>query len=93
MHYKILHSFAENPSHNVPQALAIASELAISLRRWSNIDNWHVECVEMPYKVQSLQNYSLLFSITVVAMQLNQGTNIASAVAEFVKGDTFEVRF
>ena len=32
------------PSHAVPQALAIASELAISLRRWSNIDNWHAEC-------------------------------------------------
>ena len=43
--YKIFHSFADNPSHTVPQALAIASELAISLRRWSNIDNWHAECV------------------------------------------------
>ena len=42
--YKIFHSFADNPSHTVPQALAIASELAISLRRWSNIDNWHAEC-------------------------------------------------
>ena len=42
--YKIFHSFADNPSHTVPQALALASELAISLRRWSNIDNWHAEC-------------------------------------------------
>ena len=49
LHYKILHNFAENPPHNVPQALAIGSaigsELAISLRHWSNIDNWHAECV------------------------------------------------
>ena len=30
---------------------------------------------------------------SVVAMQLDQGRNIASAVAEFVKGDTFEVVF
>ena len=44
--YKIFHSFADNPSHTVPQALAIASELAISLRRWSNIDNWHAECAD-----------------------------------------------
>ena len=44
MLYKIFHSFADNPLHTVPQALAIASELAISLRRWSNIDNWHAEC-------------------------------------------------
>ena len=44
MLYKIFHSFADNPSHVVPQALAIASELAVSLRRWSNIDNWHAEC-------------------------------------------------
>ena len=43
--YKIVHSFVDSPSHTVPQALAIASELAISLRRWSNIDNWHAECV------------------------------------------------
>ena len=42
--YKIVHSFVDSPSHTVPQALAIASELAISLRRWSNIDNWHAEC-------------------------------------------------
>ena len=42
---KIFHSFADNPSHAVPRALAIASELAISLWRWSNIDNWHAECV------------------------------------------------
>ena len=47
--YKIFHSFADNPSHTVPQALAIASELAISLRRWSNIDNWHAECVIVWY--------------------------------------------
>ena len=33
-------------SHTLPQAFAIASELAISLRRWSNIDNWHAECVD-----------------------------------------------
>ena len=45
MLYKIFHSFADNPLHAVPQALAIASELAISLRRWANIDNWHAECV------------------------------------------------
>ena len=44
LHYKVLHSFADNPSHNVPQALAIASELSISLQRWSDIDNWHAEC-------------------------------------------------
>ena len=44
MLYKIYHSFADNPSHAVPQALAIASELAMSLRHWSNIDNWHAEC-------------------------------------------------
>ena len=44
MLFKIFHSFADNPSHTVPQALAIASELAISLRHWSNIDNWHAEC-------------------------------------------------
>ena len=49
MLYKIFHSFADNPSHAVPQALAIASELAISLRRWSNIDNWHAECVQTKY--------------------------------------------
>ena len=42
--YKIFQGFADNPLHAVPQALAIASELAISLRRWSNIDNWHAEC-------------------------------------------------
>ena len=29
--------------------------------------------------------------LTVVAMQLDQGRNMASAIAEFVKGDTFEV--
>ena len=44
MLYKIFHGFAGNPIHAVPQALAIASELAISLRRRSNIDNWHAEC-------------------------------------------------
>ena len=33
MLYKIFYSFADNPLHAVPQALAIASELAISLRR------------------------------------------------------------
>ena len=44
MLYKIVHGFADNPLHAVPQALAIASDLAISLRRWSNIDNWHAEC-------------------------------------------------
>ena len=44
MLFKIFHSFADSPSHAVPQALAVASELAISLRRWSNIDNWHAEC-------------------------------------------------
>ena len=44
MLYKIFHGFDDNPLHAVPQALAIASELAISLRRWSNIDNWHAEC-------------------------------------------------
>ena len=42
--FKIVHRFADSPSHTAPQALAIASELAISLRRWSNIDNWHAEC-------------------------------------------------
>ena len=45
MLYKIIQSFADKPLHAVPQALAIASELAILLRRWSNIDNWHAECV------------------------------------------------
>ena len=45
MLYKIIHGIDDNPLHAVPQALAIASELAISLRRWSNIDNWHAECV------------------------------------------------
>ena len=44
MVYEIFHGFGDNPLHAVPQALAIASELAISLRRWSNIDNWHAEC-------------------------------------------------
>ena len=44
MLYKIFHGFADNPLHAVPQALAVASELAVSLRRWSNIDNWHAEC-------------------------------------------------
>ena len=47
MLYKIFHSFADNPLHAVPQALAIASELAISLRRWSNIDIWHAVCVDV----------------------------------------------
>ena len=40
------HSFADIPTHAVPQALAIALELAISLLSWSNIDNWHAECVQ-----------------------------------------------
>ena len=44
MLYKIFHSFADNLLHAVPQALAIASELAISLRCWSNINNWYAEC-------------------------------------------------
>ena len=43
MLHKIFHSFADISSHAVPQALAIASDLAISLRRWSNIDNWHAD--------------------------------------------------
>ena len=34
-----------------------------------------------------------VFDFSVVAMQLDQGRNIASAVAEFIKGDTFEVAF
>ena len=50
MLYKIFHSLADNPSHAVSQALAIASDLAISLRRWSNIDNWHAEC-DLPYEI------------------------------------------
>ena len=44
MLFKIFHSFADNSSHAVPHALAISSELVISLRRWSNIVNWHAEC-------------------------------------------------
>ena len=51
MLYKIVHGFDDNSLHAVPQALAIASELAISLRRWSNIDNWHAECV---YAIQNI---------------------------------------
>ena len=50
MLFKIFHSFAENPLHAVLQALAIASEIAISLRRWSVIDNWHAECGGGGYK-------------------------------------------
>ena len=54
MLYKILHGFADNPLHAVPQALAIASELAISLRRWSNIDNWHAECAHAQWSNLSI---------------------------------------
>ena len=38
-------------THRIPQALAIASELAISLRRWSNIDIWHAECAPYFFKI------------------------------------------
>ena len=58
--YKIFHSFADNPSHTVPQALAIASELAISLRRWSNIDNWHAECAVTPTVTEQFRIYACL---------------------------------
>ena len=44
LYYKILHSFGDNSSHNISQALAIASESAISLWHWSNIYKWHADC-------------------------------------------------
>ena len=62
MLYKIFHRFVDNPSHAGPQALAIASELAISLRRWSNIDNWHAECGIGMYD-QVLSFHSLCFKL------------------------------
>ena len=40
-----LQVFKKHTNH-IPQALAIASELAISLRRWSNIDIWHAVCAK-----------------------------------------------
>ena len=63
--YKIVHSFVDSPSHTVPQALAIASELAISLRRWSNIDNWHAEC-------ENVETNCSVVPITFPGMRLSQ---------------------
>ena len=58
----------------------------------SNIGKSSFEGLQILCLNPSKQLSLCCFSVTVVAMQLNQGTNIASAVAEFVKGDTFEVK-
>ena len=73
MLYKIFQSFADNPTHAVPQALAIASELAISLRRWSNIDNWHAECEYAKTKAQiSFAVFAKLISVFVFTTRIVQ---------------------
>ena len=48
LYYKIIYSFADNPLHNISQALVIAWELAISLWRWSDIDNCMQSVVILP---------------------------------------------
>ena len=49
--YLILQVFKKH-THHIPQPLVIASELAISLRRWSNIDIWHAECIVFLTEIQ-----------------------------------------
>ena len=68
LHYKILH-FADSLSHKLSQALAIASELAISLRGWSNIGMQIVfkckcdaNAVQMQYSPYFISIISLFFN-------------------------------
>ena len=59
---------------------------------WSNKYYYMLIIIKIPSLIR-LVELTKRFLQLVVAMQLDQGRNIASAVAEFVKGDTFEVTF
>ena len=57
MLFKMFHSFAHNA---VPQSLAIALELALSLRRWSVNVNWHAACAFVRMKMCIPQKKAIL---------------------------------